>query len=142
MDSQKALYDELTLYTLAHNDPSFIHQHGVDAYAAQHADESSKPIKVFFALVGLYLHLERGMTGRQVQQEHVRLGEAKKTWQKLKAPQQRGSVTVINVLAALPGKERDAMIHQWCASVWEAWKNNDPHLVRLIVNGVELQTNL
>ena len=31
-------YNELSYYTLLHGDPSFIHQHIVDAYIAQTAD--------------------------------------------------------------------------------------------------------
>src|SRR5437762_13393080 len=58
----KSLFHELCYYTLSHNDRSFIHQVVVDAYAAQTADETSKPIGVAFALLGLYLHHERGYT--------------------------------------------------------------------------------
>jgi hypothetical protein len=58
------LYDQLSLYTLSHADPSFIHQHVVDAFAAQHADDRTKPITLTFALVGLYLHAERGFSGK------------------------------------------------------------------------------
>jgi hypothetical protein len=45
-------YDELQCYTLAHADPSFIHQHLVDAFTVQHADERTKPIALTFAPVG------------------------------------------------------------------------------------------
>jgi hypothetical protein len=60
-------YAELCGYTLTHGDPAFIHQHVVDAFAAQQADGASKPIGVIFALVGLYLHVERQFSGRHVQ---------------------------------------------------------------------------
>ncbi len=53
-------YNEMQAYTLAHGDPAFIHQHVVDAWSAQHANEHSKPIGVTFALVGLFLHVEKG----------------------------------------------------------------------------------
>jgi hypothetical protein len=42
--SEQQAYDELQCYTLGHSDPGFIHQHVVDAWAAQHADERTKPI--------------------------------------------------------------------------------------------------
>src|SRR5262249_34900967 len=64
-------YHELCYYTLAHGDPSFIHQHVVDAFAAQNSGEHDKPIRLTFALVGLYLHVERGLSGRQVQRAHM-----------------------------------------------------------------------
>jgi hypothetical protein len=56
-------YYELSYYTLAHDDPRFIHQHIVDAFAAQTANQDTNPIKVAFALIGLYLYLERDYTG-------------------------------------------------------------------------------
>jgi len=52
MKTDHDLYNELAFYTLAHPDPAFIHQNVVDAFAAQHADESSKPIYIVFALIG------------------------------------------------------------------------------------------
>ncbi len=47
--------DELCCYTLSLRDAAFIHQHAVDAIAAQNADAQTKPIAIAFALVGLYL---------------------------------------------------------------------------------------
>ncbi len=64
--SEQEAYNELSYYTLSHWDPSFIHQYIVDAYAAQHADEKSKSIKVAFALIGLYLHNEKHYSGKEV----------------------------------------------------------------------------
>ena len=58
--TEQDAYDRLQCYTLAHGDPAFLHQHIVDAWAAQHADDRTKPIGLTFALVGLYLHLEKG----------------------------------------------------------------------------------
>src|SRR5262247_2885212 len=76
MTSEDA-YNELCYYTLAHRDPSFIHQHVVDAFAAQNADEQTKPIKLTFALVGLYLHVEKRFSGRKVQRVHMDLARKK-----------------------------------------------------------------
>lgn len=139
MKSAMLLYEDLMLYTLKHNDPSFIHQHVVDAYAAQNTDGHSKPITVFFALVGLYLHVERDFTGKQVQREHMRLGQCKRQWSRLSAPLQKGSVTVSDVMATLPGDTRDAAIHSWCSSVWKSWRENNPHLVSLMVKEINFR---
>ncbi|MBU6429711.1 MAG: hypothetical protein KGR26_11910, partial [Cyanobacteria bacterium REEB65] len=49
----RQLYDELSAYTLSLADPGFSHQFVVDAYAAQHVAEDTKPIRTTFALVGL-----------------------------------------------------------------------------------------
>jgi hypothetical protein len=40
--------DELMAWTMSLSDAAFVHQHVVDAWAAQHADEHSKPIGVAF----------------------------------------------------------------------------------------------
>ncbi len=77
MRSARDAYDELSAYTLTHTDPAFIHQHVVDAFAAQQADESTKPITLTFALVGLYLQVEKGRTGRRVQLVHMQLAKCK-----------------------------------------------------------------
>ncbi|HEY2471083.1 MAG TPA: DUF5946 family protein [Terracidiphilus sp.] len=121
MTKQDDLYNELACYTLAHPDPAFIHQLVVDAYAAQHADDSTKPIAMTFSLIGLYLHVEKGYTGKQVQRAHMQLAKWPNSWPRLPLPQQRGEIHIEDVLVADPGPPRDAMIDQWCASVWESW---------------------
>lgn len=115
-------YQELAFYTLSHTDPKFIHQHMVDAFAAQTATRDSKPIKVAFALIGLYLYLEKGFTGKQVQRAHMQLANRHKTWPKFELPENRGLITVKDVLAISPGERRDEMIKKWCESVWQAYK--------------------
>jgi hypothetical protein len=121
--------NELTAWTLGLRDGPFIHQHVVDAWALQHADENSKPIAVAFALLGLYLHLEKGWSGREVQRAHMQLGQphgrgaGRKDWPKFPLPKTRGSVTVGDVMAA-PESERAKAIDRWCRSVWEAWSEN------------------
>jgi hypothetical protein len=55
MTPEEDAYHALCSYTLARRDAEFIHQHVVDAYMAQRADERTKPIALTFALVGLYL---------------------------------------------------------------------------------------
>lgn len=126
------LYDQLAFYTLAHPDPSFIHQLVVDAYTAQNADESSKSIAVVFAVVGLYLHVEKGYTGKEVQRAHMQLANHSRTWPKLPIPSERGEIRIEQVLEAKPGRDRDAMIERWCASVWQTWFENRPAIVAIV----------
>jgi hypothetical protein len=118
---EQRAYDELALYTLAHGDPAFIHQHVVDAFAAQRADGQTKPITLTFALIGLYLHVERHFTGKQVQRVHMLLARRRKGWPTFAQPSSRGDVSVFDVLQASPGAERDAAIDRWCTSVWRAY---------------------
>jgi hypothetical protein len=122
MPTDREIYDELSFYTLGLGDQAFLHQNIVDAYAAQHVDEHTKPIRTVFALIGLYLTLEKGFTGRQVQRMHMRLAKQRKQWPKLSPPETTASVTVSDVLAAAPGETRDHAIRNWCAAVWEIWQ--------------------
>jgi hypothetical protein len=116
---------------LAHRDPSFIHQYIVDAYTAQHANETTKPIAVVFALIGLYLHIEKNFTGRQVQKFHMKLAKIHRGWVSPPLPKERGAIRVRHVLAAAAGPSRDALIDSWCASVWEAWSESHDHIAKL-----------
>ena len=126
-------YHELSAYTLGHPDPvAFIHQHVVDAYAAQHADAQSKAIGVTFALVGLYLHLERGFTGRQVQRAHMQMARQKRQWPAFDLPAARGSITAIDVMAAAAGTARDRAIDEWCRSVWDSFAGCRPPVEALL----------
>ena len=132
--SEQSAYDELCTYTLSLGDPTFIHQHVVDAFAAQNAHEHSKPIGVTFALVGLYLHLERQFSGKQVQMAHMRLARRKQAWPTFVLPQDRGSITAADVLAAPAGSERDRAIDAWCASVWEAFRESHATVASLVAD--------
>jgi hypothetical protein len=49
--AEREAYEELQCYTLSHGGHEFVHQHAVDAWAAQHADERTRPIGLTFALV-------------------------------------------------------------------------------------------
>lgn len=117
------LYHELSYYTLAHTSPNFIHQHIVDAYGAQSADLNTKPITIFFALVWLYLLIEKNYTGKQIQEAHMKLAKQTKEYPTLIIPQEKGKITVKDVLETSAGKQRDIMIHKWCTSIWESFSS-------------------
>jgi Family of unknown function (DUF5946) len=138
MTSEQNLYNELAFYTLAHEDPSFIHQNVVDAFAAQNADEGSKPIYIVFALVGLYLHVEKNFTGRQVQKAHMQLAKRRKQWPRPVLPPERGAIRISDVLAVAPGQARDAMIRSWCESAWAAWKDSRQQVVDLVKSELDI----
>lgn len=130
--AEQAAYDELQCYTLAHGGEAFIHQHVVDAWTAQHADERTKPIALTFALVGLHLHLARGFSGRQVQREHMALARRRHGWPSFPLPRDRGAVTARLVVAASPGPDRDRAIDAWCGSVWEAFRDSHQRVASLL----------
>ena len=130
--AERAAQDELTIYSLMHGDPSFIHQLVVDAYAAQHVTPSSKRIGVAFALIGLYLHIERGNTGREVQRAHIRLARKRREWPVFDPPGERGTLTSVDVMRSPPGPQRDQAIEDWCLSVWEAWHASHERVAALL----------
>ena len=115
---------QLSAYTLNHGGPAFIHQHVVDAYAAQNANERTKPITITFALAGLYLHIEKNFTGREVQLAHMKMAKNKQPWPSFPLPADRGAITEREVLAAPAGAKRDAMIEAWAATVWAAFRDS------------------
>ncbi len=125
-------YNELSFYTLAHQDKSFIHQHIVDAQTAQTTDANTKPISIIFSLVGLYLFIEKNYSGRQVQQIHTQMAKNKKTLPTITLPSKRGDINVSDVLEKPPGEERDKMIRKWCVSVWEAYQNNRETIMNIM----------
>jgi hypothetical protein len=109
--------------TLVHEDPRFIHQHAVDAYAAQHAGGRSRPVTTAFALIGLCLAVEKGYTGRQVQLAHMQIGKKRQDWPRLEPPEHPGELTVIDVLQAGTDAEKEEMLMRWVASVWQSWEH-------------------
>jgi Family of unknown function (DUF5946) len=132
--ADEELYNELAYYTLSHPDPSFIHQHVVDAYAAQYASEKTKAIQLVFALVGLYLYVDKGFTGRKVQKAHMQLAKRRKNWERPPLPRTRGAIGIRDVMAAPAGRGRDLLIREWCVSVWNAWSKEREQIVTLVKN--------
>jgi ribosomal protein L4 len=130
--TEQDAYHELCAYTLSRRDLTFIHQHVVDTFAAQHANAQTKPIGLTFALVGLYLHNEKQFSGRDVQRAHMKLAQRKQPWPELILPVDRGTLTVVDVIAAPEGELRDAAIHAWCAAVWDAFRENEPRVADLL----------
>jgi hypothetical protein len=138
--TEEEAYHQLSLYTLQKGDSKFIHQYIVDAYAAQHPAEGSKLIRVYFALAGLYLHIEKGFTGRQVQLAHMQMAKSgRKTWPTFVPPATLGDMTVIDVLKCPEGPIRDDAITQWSKSVWKAWHEQHQSIGSLLSNDFHLQ---
>jgi hypothetical protein len=129
METVRAAYDQVYVYTMGR--PGFILQYVVDAFAVQTATENSKPIGVVFGLVGLYLHVEKQFSGREVQKAHMQLGRGKREWPRVDLGEDRGSMTVADVLAAAAGQDRDRAIEEWSRSVWTAVAGNRQVIIDL-----------
>ena len=130
MDTLRAAYDEVYVYSMGR--PGFILQHVVDAFAVQTYNTECKPISLVFGLLGLYLHVEKQFSGRQVQKVHMDLGRAKREWPPIHLPKDRGTITVADVLTAAAGPERDLTIDNWCKSVWTAFSPNRQTIIELL----------
>lgn len=136
---ESAAHDELQCWTLTLGDAAFVHQHVVDALAAQHATPEGKPIALAFALVGLHLHLDHGLTGREVQRAHMAMARRQRSWPRfLPLPAARGTMTACNVLAVPPGPERLQAIDRWCAEIWAAYRDHHVTVAALVqAHGIE-----
>lgn len=135
MRQPDAAYDELYVYTMGR--PGFILQHVVDAHAAQAATSTTKPITLAFALVGLYLHVERGMDGSTVQRVHMRMGSDRRDWPRFAIPVERADLDPCSVLADAPGPERDQAIDRWCEAVWLTYASERDRVVGLAAQYVD-----
>jgi hypothetical protein len=116
------MFFELTYWTLAHKDILFIHQYAVDAYEAQHAGRRTRAITVAFGLVGLYLALEKGYTGRQVQLPHMKIGKTRQDWPRLEPPENPAALTVMDVIRAGSDPEKEDMLMRRAEAVWQSWE--------------------
>lgn len=117
----RKLYYDLSYYTLSLQDPGFIHQLIVDAYAAQHVGARTKPITITFALAGLYLVNEKGFDGRRVQLIHIAMAKKNKSWPDFHPPESKEWLMAKEVME-VPDNLKQEMIRKWSASVWEIWE--------------------
>src|SRR5512132_102686 len=123
------LYGEVQGFALRHLElVRDFHQLIVDAYAAQHAPREVgelPPISVVYALVGLHLALDRGISGIEVRAAHQRMGKPDPSWPRLPTPERTGAMTVFEVAAAgamvgsVAGHAK--AVRAWAAAVWQAW---------------------
>lgn len=114
------LFNQLSARTFAFQHPDFHHQLSVDAYGAQHAGGVSRNITTAYALIGLYLALEKNYTGRQVQ--HIHSIIPRQSWEKLTPPDPAGALTVADVLKATTEEELYGAMKKWGQSVWDSWQ--------------------
>jgi hypothetical protein len=124
------LYGEVQGFALNHLElVRDFHQLAVDAYAGQHdpreVGSDLPPISVAYALVGLHLALDRGLSGREVRAAHQRMGKPDPSWPRLLTPERTGAMTVFDVAAAgaMVGSVAGhaEAVRAWAAAVWQAW---------------------
>ena len=113
-------YQALCAYTLSHAYPVFLHQYVVDTYCIQNATAETKGIAMSFALIGLYLAVEKNISGKQVQRFHMQMARVRKPWPRFTPPPAPASITASDVMTAAPGPLRDQMIRSWTQAVWNS----------------------
>ena len=114
-------FSDLQSYTVSLQDPGFIHQHVVNACAAQHTGGTTRPITVAFGLIGLYPALEKGYTGREGERAHMRIAKAGNDWLLTDPPGRCAALNVMDVLQAGNNEEKDVIIRKWMSAVWASW---------------------
>lgn len=124
------LYGEVQGFELHHLELARdFHQLTVDAYAAQHGPREGggdvPPISVAYALVGLHLALDRGVSGIEVRAAHQRMGRPDQSWPRLPKPERTGGMTLFDVATAgaMIGSAAGhaEAVRAWATAVWRAW---------------------
>ena len=64
------------------------------------------------------------------------MAKNKIAWPSINLPEYRGNISVANVIEEAPGPQRDDMIHKWCISVWDAYKDNSEVIAALLQTGI------
>ncbi len=126
------LYGEVTGFEALH--PTRLgrfHQLTVDAYAAQHPAPPGPPIGTAFALIGLRLALDEGMTGPQVRAAHEELARRHRQWPTFPPPEP-AAMTVFEVAAAGSPDEHAELVQRWAAAVWAGWRNAHGQVAALL----------
>lgn len=106
------------------------HQLTVDAYAVQHPGEPVPAARrsVLFHLVSLCAVFERGKTPTEANRILQRLGELGLDPEWLAPPDDRGSVTVLDVVETQGITGHQTAVERWARSAWEAWSPHHPHV--------------
>jgi hypothetical protein len=101
-------------------------------FAVQNASEDGPLIGLVFGLVGLYLHIEKPFFGSPGARGSQEPGSAKQQWPKVHLPEDRGSMTALDVLAVPAGPQRNKAIDDWCESVWKAFRDSRQTVIALL----------
>jgi hypothetical protein len=108
------------------------HQLLVDTYAAQHTGERTPAIGTAFALIGLHLALEEGWDGLAVRDAHQELARRYRDWPRFPAPDERASLTVLDLALASTPEDHGERLRAWAADVWRAWAGSHATVEALI----------
>lgn len=132
-----AAFGELTGgHTLLARSGYFVHQVAVDAYQAQHCPRGAQRTLVF-SLAGLYLVMEKGRTGRQVQQVHAELARTRHPLPLVEPVDASGAGTVAEALARIPRDGLLTAVQGWAGQVWNAYATSHAEIERWVAGWPE-----
>lgn len=117
-----ALYGQIL--AREYSDPGYrkVHRRTVDAYAVQHPGRPERRTiqSIHVHLAGLYLALEKRCSDAFVRKVMAALStQADLPW--LEPPDDKGAITVLDVLPATTAEAHRAAVAIWARSVWDAW---------------------
>jgi Family of unknown function (DUF5946) len=123
-----AVYGQLLARSYTDPDYRAVHQVLVDAYAAQHAGGSSRREvqSVSLCLMTLCLFVEDGVDPAQGPALHKEMVAHRPDFTWLAPPDQRGLMTVADVLSARDADEHRRLVREWGREVWRAWAPHHP----------------
>lgn len=100
-----------------------LHRLTVDAYAVQHPgiDCPQARNSVGIHLSRLYLILERGWSIQRANDAMVAITAKKRTYPWVTPPNNRGAITVQDVLKSQNSSDHLHAVENWAKSAWQAW---------------------
>ena len=118
-----ASYGEVLAREYQDRDYARLHRLSVDAYAVQHPGVNGPQARnsVGIHLSRLSLILERGWPIERANDAMLAITAKKRHYPWLTPPEQRGEITVKDVLAARGPEEHETEVTLWAESVWRAW---------------------
>ncbi|TAH48627.1 MAG: hypothetical protein EYC68_20175 [Chloroflexota bacterium] len=111
----------------------------IDAYAVQHHGKTERRAiqSVNAHLVALYLQLEKGYKGEQVNVALQRVLKFADEFVWLEPPTPNGTLTIADVLRAETSEEQANAIENYARDIWRAWKVHRAAVVKWVAKAVE-----
>lgn len=122
---------------LEYSNPEYFKSHKIitDSYAVQHYGKSSSlqaVRSVNHHLTRLYFIYERKFDIKFTDAALKILAAYKKEFVWLVPPNNVGSITVVDILAATSREEYSDLVYSWGRSVWDAWNVHHDHIKSFI----------
>lgn len=116
-----------------YSDPAYgqVHRLTADAYGAQHiGDQADRRARqsANVHLIALYLSLEKKMPEKAILMFLKEATSLKRNWPSVVQRDNPAWLTVQDVVKATDPSSHAEFVHQWAASVWEAYKDSQKEI--------------